>query len=187
MPEVISKRELVMRRLADLVRGVNPTNEDPAWAANDLPAQPYAFDLRKSVFTGKMIFGTEVAYPAVAILEASQMIPGLFAGEGGQKRKDELQLLVQGFSNADNTVEDPTSPAYQLMAAVETRLARINAMKGGVVHYPDDYLLGGLLTKFMINKGVVRPPEEKVSAKAYFYLPVIAHLSVEVANPYVVI
>lgn len=189
MPEVISKRELVMRRLADLVRGINPTNDDPKWAENDLPSQPYAFDLSKSVYTGKMIFGEEVRYPAVAILEAPQMIPGLFAGEGGKKRKDQVQLLIQGFSDADNRADDPTSPAYELMAAVETRLSRVTAMHrgAGVARFPEDHLLGGLLHEFMINKGVVRPPEEKVSAKAYFYLPVTMSLSVEPGNPYVVI
>lgn len=185
MPEVISKRALIMRRLKALVQGINPTNDDPKWAASGLAPQAYSFDLSRSVYTGKMLFGTEVRYPAVAILEAPQVIPGLFAGDRG--RKDQIQLLVQGFADSEADGEDPTEPAYELMAAVEVRLQRVNAMKKGtmVPEHPTDYLLGGLLDGFVINKGVVRPPEEKVSAKTYFYLPVTAFTAVEVGNPYV--
>jgi hypothetical protein len=49
--------------------------------------------------------------------------------------------------------------------------------------YPDIYLLGGLIADMTINPGVVRPPEQGVSSKAYFYLPLVVSYAFNASRP----
>ena len=47
------------------------------------------------------------------------------------------------------------------------------------------YMLGNTISGFAIGPGVVRPPQDQVSSKAFFYLPVIVRLPVDVSKPFV--
>src|SRR5690606_4287447 len=108
--------------------------------------------------------GAEVKpYPAISILEAPRPDIAVFAGEEGFMRKDRWTLLIQGL--AEENLLNPSDSAYYLCAAVEQRLHRIQAVKraSGAPEFPEDYMLGNLITALEIAPPVVRPPEDKVS------------------------
>ncbi len=66
------------------------------------------------------------------------------------------------------------------------RLARLIQMdpRTGTPTFPDEHFLGSLISGLTIGQGVVRPPDEKVSPKAFFYIPLVVELSTDVSNPY---
>lgn len=168
----------ILKTLTTLLEGANPTNEDPG------TGEPYALDMRDKVFRGRTEFGQDVILPAFSILESPVPVESLHAGEGGVKKKENWRLLLQGFGTDDKL--NPTDPAYMLKAVAEQRLARIIAEKeqGLGPLFPDDYLLGNLITGLKIPQGVVRPPEKQISATAFFYIPLIIEMTTDTRNPY---
>lgn len=172
-----SKQLRILYALMGHMGGINPTNVDPATEA------AYDVSLEDKIFIGKAVFGKEVEYPAVAILEKpvpEELIP---ANVERTVRKEYWTLLLQGF------VEDgdphTTVPAYDLKAKVEMRLAQIVSLdnKGDPTH-PAIHLLGGLIAGMTIAQGVVRPPTPNVSSTAFFYLPLVIEMKTDVTNPY---
>lgn len=151
-------RLAVMKKLTDQLKGITISNG-------------YAYDLTDSVFRGRALFDDDDPVPMLSILESPRSEPGQFSGENA--RKGELTVLVQGWAVDD--AENPTDPAYFLMAAVEHRLARVTAINNstGDPLYPNEYMLDRLVGDFKVQQGVVRPPMmDGISSKAFFYLAV---------------
>lgn len=161
-----SQRLAVLKALTAHLKGITPANGYVAatWGVD--------YDLSTSVFRGRSLFGEGDPLPLVSILESPRSDAGLFAGEGNRARKEEWSLLIQGWAADD--VANPTDPAYGLMDVVEHRLLRLTAVSttSGDEIYPGEYLLGRSVADVAILPGVVRPPMEQVSSKAFFYLPV---------------
>jgi len=172
-----SKQLKVLRALTELLEGINPTNEDPETLA------PYTVDLRNKVFRGRTTLGANVTMPALALLEAPTPVESLHAGKDSLTKLEGWRLLLQGFA-ADDQI-NPTDPAYDLKALVERRLSRVIETKqhNGEGLFPEHYLLGKLLTDLKILQGVVRPPEEKISATAFFYIPLVVGLTTNASRP----
>lgn len=136
------------------------------------PANGYEFDLSANVFRGRASYGEGDPVPLISILESPRSDMGSFAGEDESERSEKWSLLIQGWAHDD--VDNPTDPAYALMDAVERqlfRLVKISNLTGDAV-YPDEYMLERSIGGISILPGVVRPPMEQVSSKAFFYLPV---------------
>lgn len=153
----MSYRLEVLQRLTALLKGITVANG-------------YSHDLDVNVFRGRTVFGAEDPIPLVSILESPRSDVGSYAGEN--ERKDGWGLLIQGWTKDD--LENPTDPAYELMDEVERHLERVSACSpiNGVELYPGDYLLNRTIVNIKVHPGVVRPPMEGVSSKAFFYLPV---------------
>jgi len=153
----VSTRLEVLKRLTNFLKTITVANG-------------YSHDLSTSVFRGRAVFGTDDPVPLVSILESPRSDIGQFAGEN--ERKESWGLLIQGWAYDD--IDNPTDPAYELMADVEAHLDRLTACSpiNGQELYPDDYLLGRTIANMRVSSGVVRPPMEGVSSKAFFYLPV---------------
>lgn len=181
----VAKQLHVMRRLTAHLEGINPGAEDPAYTLVGEEPQNYAVDLRGKVFRGRTTIGAEVVMPALSLLESPTPVAALHAGEEGHRKAEDWRVLLQGF--ADDDKQNPLDPAYALKAAVEARLQRVIDMKQGTgtPTHPDEYLLGGLLVGMVIGQGVVRPPEEKVSRTAFFYIPLVLRIATTTKNPYV--
>jgi hypothetical protein len=81
---------------------------------------------------------------------------------------------------------NPTDPAYELKAVVEKRLSRLLAIReaNGLPLYPTEYRLGNRLSHISIGPGMVSPPRPNISAKAFFYLPVVLKIAVSPTAPY---
>jgi hypothetical protein len=137
------------------------------------------FDFSKSVFRGRTVYGEDDPKTMVSILEAPRPDVGQTVG-AGEGRVEQWQLLVQGWCPDD--VDNPTDPLYQMMQVVEMQLQKIIALESGTGNpkYPAMYMLGQTITSMSFGPGVVRPPTEGVSSKAFFYLPVRVGLKKEV-------
>lgn len=138
------------------------------------------YDLSNAVFRGRTVYGDESPKTMVSILEATRPDVGVPVGTNGEGRSEKWQLLMQGWCPDDP--ENPTDTLYMMMHVVERQLQKIIATNGatGNPTYPDYYMLGRKITSFSFGPGVVRPPTEGLSGKAFFYLPCIVGLTKEV-------
>jgi hypothetical protein len=142
---------------------------------------PYEHDLRGKVFRGRTMYGAGDPIPLVSILEGKATDYGQFADEFQTRRKDSWLLLIQGWTK--NDTENPTDPVYALLADVELRLSDLIATDNGRPKFSGAYLLGGLISSLTIAAPVVRPPDDGVSDKAFFYLPVLVGLESDLTKP----
>lgn len=144
-------------------------------------------DLTGRVFRGRTTLGTNIKYPALAMLEppAPLQNPGDTAAEHGIKRSEGWRIALQGFAEDDPV--NPSDPAYELKAKVEERLSQIILLEeeSGDPVFPNAYLLGRLINGLVIGQGIVRPPEANVSATAFFYMPLLVKIATNVSKPYV--
>lgn len=149
------------------------------------PANGYAFDLSEAVFRGRNLIGADIKqHPMLSILEAPRPDFAVYTDEWGAVRRDQWTILIQGM--ADDDKQNPSDNAYYLCAAVEAQLARlIDTRRGtGSPLYPQEHLLGGLITSLDIAPPVVRAPEDRVSTSAFFFLPLRLGVAVEIGRPY---
>lgn len=153
------------------------------------PVNGYTSDLTGRVIRGRIVIGTEEAsggkLPLLSILESPRPELATYTGEWGSMRSEYWTLLLQGLVRDDG--RHPTDPAYILAAEVEEHLARIVDVRPetGKPKYPNEHLLGGLITGLDIAPPVVRPPEQGVAASAFFYLPVRVGIAGKIGQPYV--
>lgn len=163
----VPTRLLVLQRLQDLLRNLT------------LDGVPIEIE----VLRGRNHLGSETVVPSLSILENPRPDFTSLAGDENVMRKDNMTLLIQGRCLPDSNAS--TDSAYYLEAAVEERLSDILAFKdGGRPKYPEIHMLGGLITKLEIGAPVVRPPEEKVSAWAYFFLVLRIGIAADISKPY---
>jgi len=139
----------------------------------------YNVNLTGNVFRGRLVFGVNDPIPMISIIEPplpNEMRPSPLASTAEDGWWD---IIVQGFVPDDR--ENPTDPAHVAMADVKKRLAQEIKRKGTGpnMRQPDPFGvnfddMGNLrknnVEQFKIGAGVVRPPEEAVSTKAYFWL-----------------
>lgn len=145
----------------------------------------YLHTLTGAVFRGRAKFDDTDPLPSVSILESPN--PDRFpnrAGEqsGNGKQRDNWTLLIQGWVKDDK--QNPTDPAYELMADVKKALAKVIAtdpVSGNPVHA--NYRLGGLILELEYESGTVRPPDEQ-STKAYFWMRVIVKFVENINDPF---
>lgn len=145
------------------------------------PANGYPLDLAGRVYRGRAEFGESDAVPALSILEAPRPHEALTAGEDALVRSEAWVLLIQGWAEDDR--RNPTDPVYQLKACAEQRLAEIVATHNGVGRYPAVFRLGGRISGLQIGPGICRPADQ-ISPRAYFFLPLVVQLAVNVAAPF---
>jgi hypothetical protein len=174
MPEMISKKLALMIALTEHLEKIGP-----AWDARC----PY--DLKKSIFRGRVIFGDEVKVPFVSILEAPRQINPNGGGSASLMQDEDWTLLLQGFAEEDH--KHPTDPAYQLLAWVQMRMSRITVEKksgarGG--EYPAEWRLGGLVANVRYQIPIVRPGKDDVSDTAYFYMPISVGTVTDLTQPF---
>lgn len=148
----------------------------------------YTFDLREKVFRGRHVLGDDVAeyesLPVVSILESPRPDLSIFTGEWDSVRKDYWTLLIQGIGQDDKLA--PTDKLYHLTAQIEMHLARLveTRPETGGPRYPQEHLLGRLISGLEIAAPIVRPSEKGVSSKAFFYLPLRLQIAVDLSRPY---
>lgn len=177
------KQLRILKKLVDHLEGINPANVDPATGA------AYTRDLTGRIFRGRSILTIDDAEDAISILEFPRQDIYSPVGQHGIVRLESWMLMLQGWPKDDP--ENPSDPAYEMKAQIETRLARLVAeLPGGRgPAYPDEFMLGqhegqNELASLTIAPGVVRPPEDAGSRLAMFYMPLVLGVKVNVADPY---
>lgn len=146
-------------------------------------ANGYQHDLNGKVFRGRAVLGANEQVPILNILETPSPLDGFFADEQKTLRRDTLVLLVQGW--AEDDARNPTDPVYPLLADVQRRLSDIVSLDEGSnrPRWPGVYMLKGLISDMDIGQDAVRPAQEGVSAKAFFYMPIRITLPVNLIDP----
>lgn len=147
----------------------------------------YEFDLTDRVYRGRNLLGADIRgqnLPILSILESPRPDIAMYAAEETNWRWDQWVVLIQGLIEDDK--RNPSDKAYYLCAAVERHLGRLVEVRRetGRPKYPDEHLLGGLITGLEIAPPVVRPPEDSISASAFFFLPLRLGVAVELTKPY---
>lgn len=142
-----------------------------------------SYDMTDYVWRGRNLIGEEVEpLPILSILESPRPDFALYAGDS-LARRDYMTLLITG--RIEKGCENNQDPAYWFEAAVEERLSRVLEMKGsGTAKYPESYMLGDLIAGLEVGAPVVRPPDDKASKAAYFFLPIRAGIAVRLDAPY---
>lgn len=165
-----SKRENLLDLLMEHLGGIKPVNG-------------YETDLNGAHY-GRSIYGHETDVPFIAVLEAPKPAEYVAGGEstGKVRRNVTWELLLQGF--AKNDPVEPLRPAYRMLAETELRLSELISEREGRPTHPSIYRLANQATDIMIGHGVVRPPADKVSPTAFFYLPLTVKYSYDLSKPY---
>lgn len=148
----------------------------------------YNNTLTNAVFRGRLVFDQHMPVPAISILENidPDRFPRRVGGDEGRSaiQKDDWILLIQGWGKDDPV--NPTDPAYELMADTKKALAKINqgpdpySNRGGHANY----MLDGLIAGLTMEPGTVRPPQEQVSDKAFFWMRIVLKVVEDTQDPY---
>lgn len=140
-------------------------------------ANGYQNDLAGKVFRGRLFYGDDDPIPMISILEHPEPADQADAPRSGPHRgPTRLELIVQGFVEDD--WENPTDPAYGLLADVQKRLIEESRKE------EDSEIFGeSQVTSLEIGAGRVRPPDE-ISGKAYFWLTVVISIAEDLSNPF---
>lgn len=154
----------VLRALATLIEGVNPTNG-------------YAHDLRGRVFRGRIRYGDDDPIPMISILEAPIPLDVPQPKADARMAIGRWELLVQGF--VDDDKRNPTDPGHHLMAEVKSVIVKDKLINGGT----NMLNMGGRVFEMYIGQGAVRPPDE-ASDKAFFWLTLTLHIGEDLEDPY---
>jgi hypothetical protein len=172
------KQLRVLKALCTHIEAINPNNVDPA------TGDPYEIDLRNRVYRGRSLLTVKDAAQAVALWEFPRQDIWAPVGDYGICRMNSWSMMLQGWPEDDP--ENPSDPAYKLLAMVEMRLARLikELPNGRGPEFPDEFMLGGELASLTIAPGIVRPPEDAASRLAMFYMPLVLGVKVNVADPY---
>jgi hypothetical protein len=176
----------VLRALTDTLKEITPANGYVSDMADFDPGD--GVDTAR-VFRGRAWFGESDSLPMLSILEGVDP-----ADEVAEPPVDtpvseyDLQLLIQGFVTDDP--QNPTDPAYVLLADVRKRLAA--EVKRKMVGDPTERDIFGLkaagssrneITGLRFGTGVVRPADD-VSSNAWFWLSVTIRVVDHAALPY---
>ena len=177
----------VMHAITDALAEITPTN---GYVSDLSPFDPGDGSPMARVFRGRAWFGDSDPLPMVSVLEGSSPAE-IMAEEPYETQSEdyEVVMIVQGFVNDDK--DNPTDPAYVLMADVRRRLAaerkrRLPAASGrnGIDPF-------GLWTAdgknrvidIRVGPGVVRPADD-LSSKAYFWLSLKVRMVDHADAPY---
>lgn len=142
----------------------------------------YSHDLNGHVFRGRSLIGADESIPCLNLIESPSALDGFFADMLKTVRKDTWIILLQGWAEADPI--HPADKVYALLADVQRRLSDIVALQDDQrPRFPGIYNLGGLTSDFEIGADVVRPAEEGLSTRPFFYLPIRVTVSLNLTDP----
>lgn len=171
----IPTRLLALQRLQTLIE------------SEPLMVNGVSVNMAGQVLRGRNLIGEdawEQSGHVLSFIEAPRPDVAFFAGEEDSYRSDRWTILLQGLCD-DNKLA-PGDNAYWFYAAVEERLGRvIEVTKGsGSAKYPEHFLLKNLISGLEIAPPVVRPPGDKVTSKAFFFLPIRLGIATPLGQPY---
>lgn len=151
------------------------------------PANGFSFDLGDKVFRGRDLFGDSDPLPMASILEVPVPPDELAVPDNTSYAYSDWDLLIQVFVEDD--YQNPTDPAHILMAEVKQVLMRERKKRDNILiqdEDPFDLTSNGVSTilDIRVGQGVVRPPDEGVSDKAYGVLKVTLRIIEDLDDPF---
>lgn len=152
------------------------------------PANGYTNDLSdfidaagrpaERVFRGRIVYGDNDPLPMIAILEDPRALEQN-NGSYSTASAGQFRILIQGFVRDDK--HHPLDPAYQLSAEIIEALVKTKKNRFNILE------LGGVAPCVMdlsIGQPVHRPPDDEVSAVAYFLVGVTLTLAEDLETPF---
>lgn len=133
------------------------------------------------VFRGRTVYGESDPLPMLSVLEDPRAREPVGDGLRGGLSNNPFRLLIQGFVEDDK--DHPLDPAYRAAADVIAALAKAQ-------DDAKDYNFLGLgnhapcVVDILIGEPVHRPPDDEVSAVAYFLVPVTLILAENIKTPF---
>lgn len=173
-----------LHALTDALKTITPANGYVSDLSDFDPGDGVA---QARVFRGRAWFGDDDPIPMVSVLEGTSPADEVDDEPPVDTTTGEYDwtLLVQGFVNDDP--QNPTDPAYVLMADVRRRLAAERKRKATGTHQFDPLGLGlagkNRIVGLTIGPGVVRPTDD-VSSKAYFWMTIVLRIVENASEPY---
>lgn len=145
------------------------------------PATGYTHDMSKSVYIGRDMFGSDDPVPLIAILEDPEFPPLVPSPGDSDDVITPWNLLIQGFIDPAQG-DQPLRPAYVL--AAETRRALHVAARQLDGRTPDYFAMGGRIDRYALGSPIVRPADDQVADKAYFWLRLHLRIVENLLDPY---
>lgn len=161
----------------------------------------FNYTLADHVFRGRSLFGPSDGSYLISILEPPVPPESILSPAPVSQGPVVWNLLIQGFLPDD--MANPSDPGHKLMADVKKRFAieKKRFIPGAAlesVRTSNPFGLGrcrdGMNAPEYVNyieqiisigTGIVRPPDDGVSDKAYFWLPLSLKLVEDIENPFV--
>lgn len=173
----------VLHALTNALADITPAN---GYQTDMSPTDRGDGVLISRVYRGRSWFGDNDPIPMLSVIEGvdpGEPVPEpLLVAQQGQY---DWNLLVQGF--IDDDPENPTDPAYVLLADVKKRLAVevVRNAPGTHTRAPLGLPPKGrnVVSSMSVGTGVVRPADD-LSSKAYFWLSVVLRITEDAAFPY---
>jgi hypothetical protein len=165
-----SKRLQIQKKLTELLKTITIANG-------------YSHDMANSVFRGRVLMDAEdmALMPIISVLEEAPKGIQDYPGTGNASAMS-WALYISGWVKPDPL--NPTDACHALMGDVKRCLAAVRFVpkphERGL--YPDA-MLGGLITKLVIDGGFCRPPDEKSYGASYFILPFTLTYIEDTENP----
>lgn len=132
------------------------------------------------VFRGRTVYGDNDPLPMLSVLEDPRAREPINAPGTAVVAQNQFRVLIQGFVEDDK--DHPLDPTYFASADVVSAL-----VKGKKVRDYNFLGLGALapcITAISIGEPVHRPPDDDVSAVAYFLVPVTLTLAENLETPF---
>lgn len=136
-----------------------------------------------NAFRGRTRMGSREPLPMLSLVQAPEVEINFEAVGDGTQRQHQALYLLQGWIEDDT--ENPTDPAHLFLAETKRVLALILDEDSDYhmlqhVHPDKEPIISGLDIAF----GLVRPPEQTISDKAYFWLPIRIGFVEDLTAPY---
>lgn len=169
-------RLTVLKTITEVLKGITPAN---GFAHDMSDFTDAAGRTQSRVFRGRTVYGDNDPLPMLSILEDPRAIEAVNGPDGSPVAANKLKLLIQGFVKDDT--DNPLDPAYLLSAETITSLVRSKATRYNILGLGHK---SPCVLNIEIGQPAHRPPDDEVSAVAYFLVGVTLTLVENLENPY---
>lgn len=166
----------VMKAVTNCLKDITSANGYAHDMADGLDSAGRA---QERVFRGRTIYGDNDPLPMLAVLEDPKTSDTTNGSAGSPVAVNQFSIYVMGFVQDDK--DHPLDPAYRLSADVITALVRAKADSRNILGLGNR---APCVTKLTIGQPIHRPPDDEVSAVAYFLLPVTLMLAENLETPF---
>lgn len=169
-------RLVVLKAITAQLKTITPTNGFEHDLSDFIDA---AGRTQARVFRGRTEYGNNDPLPMLSILEDPRAVEATNGPDGSPMAANTLKLLIQGFVKDD--VENPLDPAYLLSAETITALVRSKSKRFDILSLGHK---APCVMNIEIGQPAHRPPDDEVSAVAYFLIGVTLTLAENLEAPY---
>lgn len=135
------------------------------------PENGYRTDVQAAV-RGRAVFNSQFdPWPFISIMEDPNELDNILDTRSGEEALTNLKLIIQGYAIED--VENPTDPAYYLLADIQKAFSdEIRRNGGRGESHPNLFGMGTTVSRIVIGSGAVLPSHAEISDVPWCIVPV---------------